>query len=76
MIQRKKRIVLFMPLRADPEEGVRVAADLLVECADQHDAAVLVVGSRGRSTIREVLLGSVARGAVHRTHRPVLVVHG
>ena len=29
MIQRKKRIVLFMPLRADPEEGVRVAADLL-----------------------------------------------
>ena len=29
MIQRKKRIVLFMPLRADPEEGVRGAADLL-----------------------------------------------
>ncbi|MEM1453397.1 MAG: cobalamin-dependent protein, partial [Planctomycetota bacterium] len=29
MIQRTKRIVLFMPLRADPEEGVRVAADLL-----------------------------------------------
>ena len=29
MIQRKKRIVLFMPHRADPEEGVRVAADLL-----------------------------------------------
>jgi nucleotide-binding universal stress UspA family protein len=53
----------------------RVAADLLVECADQHEAAVLVVGSRGRSTIREVLLGSVARTAVHRAHRPVLVVH-
>ncbi|QDV05660.1 B12 binding domain protein [Planctomycetes bacterium Poly30] len=29
MIQRKKRIVLFMPHRADPDEGVRVAADLL-----------------------------------------------
>ena len=29
MIQRKKHIVLFMPHRADPKEGVRVAADLL-----------------------------------------------
>ncbi|MFT5051277.1 MAG: anaerobic magnesium-protoporphyrin IX monomethyl ester cyclase [Chlamydiales bacterium] len=29
MIQRKKRIVLFLPHRADPDEGVRVAADLL-----------------------------------------------
>ena len=27
--QRKKRIVLFLPHRADPDEGVRVAADLL-----------------------------------------------
>ncbi len=29
MIQRKKRIVMFLPHRADPDEGVRVAADLL-----------------------------------------------
>ena len=29
MIQRKKRVVLFLPHRADPEQGVRVAADLL-----------------------------------------------
>lgn len=28
MIQRKKRIVLFLPHRADPEQGVRVSADL------------------------------------------------
>lgn len=29
MIQRKKRLVLFMPYRANPAEGVRVCADLL-----------------------------------------------
>ena len=29
MINRKRRIVLFLPHRADPAEGVRVAADLL-----------------------------------------------
>ena len=28
MIQRKKRIVLFLPHRADPDQGVRVSADL------------------------------------------------
>ena len=29
MIQRKKRLVLFLPHRADPDQGVRVSADLL-----------------------------------------------
>ena len=29
MIQRKKRIVMFLPHRADPDTGVRVSADLL-----------------------------------------------
>ena len=28
MIQRKKRVVLFLPHRADPAQGVRVSADL------------------------------------------------
>jgi nucleotide-binding universal stress UspA family protein len=35
---------------------------------------VLAVGSRGRSAGRELLLGSVAREALHCAHRPVLVV--
>ena len=29
MIQRKQRLVLFLPHRADPDQGIRVAADLL-----------------------------------------------
>ncbi len=28
MIQRKKRLVLFLPHRADPDQGIRVSADL------------------------------------------------
>lgn len=50
-------------------------ADALIACADDHDAAVVAVGSRGRSAMREVLLGSVAMAAVQRSHRPVLVAH-
>jgi nucleotide-binding universal stress UspA family protein len=54
--------------------GPRAAADALAEEAAAQGAGVIVVGSRGRSMIREALLGSVARAVVHHAHRPVLVV--
>lgn len=57
--------------------GVRRArgvAAAVVAAADDHDAAVVVVGSRGRSAVREILMGSVAMGTLHLSHRPVLVV--
>ena len=50
-----------------------VAAELAV-CARRHRAGVIVVGSRGRSVVREVLLGSVARATLHHARLPVLVV--
>lgn len=52
----------------------RGVAASLVAAADDHGAAVVVVGSRGRSAIREIILGSVAMGTLHLSHRPVLVV--
>jgi nucleotide-binding universal stress UspA family protein len=52
----------------------RAVADALAAYARQRGAAVIVVGSRGRSTAREILLGSVARATLHHAHRPVIVV--
>ena len=49
-------------------------ADSLVAAAREHAAAVMVVGSRGRSAVREMLLGSVAMRTLHRAHRLVMVV--
>ncbi|WP_238012274.1 universal stress protein [Dactylosporangium sp. AC04546] len=54
----------------------RAVAGALTDCARDRSAAVLVVGSRGRSAVREILLGSVAMASLHRAHRPVLVAHG
>ena len=52
----------------------RATSDALIGCADEHSAGVLIVGSRGRSAAREILLGGVATGTVHHSHRPVMVV--
>ena len=51
-------------------------AQALIAAADEHGAALVVVGSRGRSVAREIILGSVAMGTLHHCHRPVMVVPG
>jgi nucleotide-binding universal stress UspA family protein len=49
-------------------------ANVLLDTAEEHDAALVVVGRRGMSRIRSVLLGSVSEAAVRDGRRPVLVV--
>jgi nucleotide-binding universal stress UspA family protein len=58
----------------DRRSGEGAVADALVRCAAERGAAGIVVGSRGQSAVRELLLGSVAMGVLHHAHRPVLVV--
>jgi nucleotide-binding universal stress UspA family protein len=42
--------------------------------AEEHGADGIVVGSRGLSGVKSILLGSVSNGVVHHARRPVLVV--
>jgi nucleotide-binding universal stress UspA family protein len=49
-------------------------AEALVEIADQRDARVIVVGTRGESPLRGALLGSTPHRLLHISDRPVLVV--
>ena len=47
----------------------------IVETADLHDASAIVMGSRGLTGLRSMLLGSVSNAVVHHTDRPTLVIH-
>src|SRR5215213_844137 len=69
------RIAMESGLQATP---LAVEADgpvwlTIVEIADRHDAATIVMGSRGLTGLRSTLLGSVSNAVVHHTDRPTLI---
>jgi nucleotide-binding universal stress UspA family protein len=70
------RVALEAGLRAEP---LAVGATgsvwrTIVEIADRHDAATIVMGSRGLTGVRSMLLGSVSSAVVHHADRPTLVI--
>ena len=50
------------------------AAREIVKKAQEHDAGVIIMGSRGRSDLAGLVLGSTAHKVIHVSDRPVLVV--
>ena len=50
------------------------AAREIVANARDHDAGVIVMGSRGRGDLAGMILGSTAHKVIHLSDRPVLVV--
>jgi nucleotide-binding universal stress UspA family protein len=51
------------------------AAEVLLEAATDHDADLIVVGSRGMSSPARFILGAVASTIAHHAPCDVLVVH-
>src|SRR6266567_3830751 len=50
------------------------AAREIVDDAVEHDAGVIVMGSKGKGDLAGLVLGSTAHKVIHLTDRPVLVV--
>jgi nucleotide-binding universal stress UspA family protein len=57
-----------------PARGPRAVAEALAGFAAERKAALIVIGSRGRSAWRRIMLGSVAMAVLHHAERPVLTV--
>jgi nucleotide-binding universal stress UspA family protein len=49
--------------------------ETIIEAAERRHAAVIVMGSRGLTGLRSILLGSVSGTVVQHAHRPILVIH-
>ena len=64
----------WRPRRCTLQADRSVAGSLLAR-ADELDAAAVIVGSRGLSAVKSVLLGSVSNAIVHQSRRPVVIVH-
>jgi nucleotide-binding universal stress UspA family protein len=45
-----------------------------VEYAEEHNIDLIVIGTKGLSGIKKMLLGSTASGVVAYAHCPVMVV--
>jgi len=71
------RIAREAGLRAEPIaiEATPPVWKTIVETADLHEAAAIVMGSRGLTGLRSMVLGSVSSAVVHHTDRPTLVIH-
>ena len=50
------------------------AANMMLDYAEEQNINLIVVGTRGRSGIKKMLLGSIASELVTYTASPVLVV--
>jgi nucleotide-binding universal stress UspA family protein len=48
--------------------------ETILELAEQHDAATIVMGSRGLTGLRSMLLGSVSNAVAHHADRPTLII--
>jgi nucleotide-binding universal stress UspA family protein len=63
-----------MPAKAHAIEVSKPIDEAIIAYADEIDAPVVVLGSRGRSGIGSMLLGDVAHDVVQRSTRMVVIV--
>ncbi len=71
------RIAREASLEAEPVavEATGPVWRTIIETADRHHASMIVIGSRGLTGLRSMLLGSVSSAVVHHAHQPTLVIH-
>jgi nucleotide-binding universal stress UspA family protein len=71
------RVAEAAGMQAEPlaVEATGAVWKTILEVAESHDVSTIVIGSRGLTGLRSMLLGSVSSTVVHHADRPTLVIH-
>jgi K+-sensing histidine kinase KdpD len=56
-------------------EHVGKAGEAILRIAEEENASLIVIGTRGQGVVRRTILGSVSDYVLHHAHIPVLVCH-
>jgi nucleotide-binding universal stress UspA family protein len=64
-----KKGILFNDRISYGDEGHRI-----VEFSKRNNFDIIVIGSRGRGSVKEVFLGSTSNYVLHKSQKPVLIV--
>lgn len=56
------------------EECINKPGEGIVKCAEKEKADLIVMGTRGLSSLRRTVLGSVSDYVLHHSQKPVAVV--
>ena len=72
-MRRKGNTSSDIPLRTELIASSSVVGGI-IDFAEKENIDLIVVGTRGRSGLKRLLLGSVASGVVNYAHCPVMIV--
>ena len=61
-------------LKTEIVEGAKSVATTIMEYAESENVDIIIVGSRGRTSFKKLLLGSVSSNVIKNAHCAVLVI--
>jgi len=72
--QKIKNNIDFKELKTEIVEGAKSAATTIIEYAESENIDLIIIGSRGRTSFKKLLLGSVSSNIIKNAHCAVLVI--
>lgn len=72
--QKTKNNIDSKELKTEIIEGAKSAATTIIEYAESENIDLIIIGNRGRTSFKKLLLGSVSSDIIKNAHCTVLVI--